>query len=382
MSEEKYAERLSDAAAGIVRGTLDVVRAHAGEVAGVFYGSLFAAHPGLTDLFNQADQASGTQRAALAAAVVGFAEHLVDPTSEEFAPAERIAQKHVSLGVPPGLYPVVGDHLIAAVGTVLAVPPEVAAAWREVYDLFAARLTAREERLFAAAGVQAISAWRPWRVAKRHEEAVDAVSFTLVPDDGGPVPAFRPGQYVSVSVELPDGRRQPRQYSLSRGPRGDSLRITVRRVPGGAVSGFLHDHVRPDAVLLVGPPAGEVVLEPGPDPVVLISAGIGVTPMAAILDHVARTEPERPVVAVHVEHSADRHALRDECAAAGSLLADYREIRWNGRAEVDPAAIPLPPEAWYHLCGPVPFMADLWAALVGRGVPADRIRREVFGPTR
>jgi len=381
---------LSAASAAVVCATLPVVRDHAAEITAEFYPSMFAAHPELLNLFNRGNQASGKQQIALAAAVVAYAQHLLDGTP--FGPiAERIAHKHVSLGVRPDQYPIVGKHLIGAVATVLgdAVTPEVAAAWDEVYWLFAVTLIAAEAGLYQQAGVSPDTVWRPWRIAKRDEEAVDTVSFTLVPDDGGPVPAFEPGQYVSIAVDLPDGHRQPRQYSLSQAPCRSELRITVRRVRGangasdGAVSNFLHDHVHADDIVLVGPPAGEVTLEHGDRPVVLISAGIGITPMLSMLDQLAATQPARPVVAVHAETSPDRHAHRAEYAR----LAGFQQLTWyeNGGdggqpGLVDVNAIPLPPNAIAYLCGPIAFMRDMRAGLLRRGVHTDDIRYEVFGP--
>ncbi|MFD7659364.1 globin domain-containing protein [Actinosynnema sp. NPDC059797] len=386
---------LSAASAEVVRATLPVVRDHAVEITGEFYPAMFAAHPELLDLFNQGNQAGGQQRVALASAVVAFAGHLLDADAGSFDPiAERIAHKHVSLGIRAEQYPVVGRHLMAAVGEVLgdAVTPEVAAAWDEVYWLLACRLIAAEARLYQRGGIDPATVWRRWRVAKRQEEAVDAVSFTLVPDDGGEVPDFAPGQYVSVAVELPDGRRQPRQYSLSQGPGRGSLRITVRRVrgaggtPDGAVSNHLHDHVHADDTLLLGPPAGENTLEPGTGPVLLVSAGIGITPAASMLDHLARTQPTRRVVLVHAERSADRHALRAEVHQAAAGLADVEQLTWyetgdgGRRGLVDVDAIPLTADTTAYLCGPVPFMRDVRAGLLRRGLPADRVRYEVFGP--
>ncbi|SER00604.1 nitric oxide dioxygenase [Lentzea xinjiangensis] len=381
---------LSAASAAVVRATLPVVSDHAAEITAEFYPSMFAAHPELLNLFNRGNQASGKQQIALAAAVVAYARHLLDGTP--FGPiADRIAHKHASLGVRPDQYPIVGKHLIGAVATVLgeAVTPEVAAAWDEVYWLFAVTLIAAEAGLYQRAGASPDTVWRPWRIAKRDEEAVDAVSFTLVPDDGGPVPAFEPGQYVSVAVGLPDGHRQPRQYSLSQAPGRGELRITVRRVrgvdgaPDGAVSNFLHDHLQADDTLLVGSPAGEVVLEHGDRPVVLISAGIGITPMLSMLGHISAAQPARQVVAVHAEASPDRHAHRAEYAR----LAGLQHLTWyeNGGGDgqpglIDVNAIPLPPNAVAYLCGPITFMRDVRAGLLRRGLHTDDIRYEVFGP--
>jgi nitric oxide dioxygenase len=388
---------LSTASAQVVRATLPVVRDHAVQITGEFYPSVFAAHPELLDLFNQGNQASGQQRVALASAVVAFAGHLLDPDTDAAsfdAIAERIAHKHVSLGIRAEQYPIVSRHLMAAIGRVLgdAVTPEVGAAWDEVYWLLACRLIAAEARLYQRGEIDVTALWRRWRVAKRQDEAVDAVSFTLVPDDAGAVPEFEPGQYVSVSVDLPDGHRQPRQYSLSQGPGRGSLRIVVRRVrgvdgaPDGAVSNHLHDRVHTDDTLLLGPPAGENTLDQGSGPVLLVSAGIGVTPMASMLDHLARTQPTRRVVVVHADRDADRHALRAEIRQIATGLADVDQLTWyeEGADErtglVDVETIPLTQDMTAYLCGPVPFMRDVRAGLMRRGLPADRIRYEVFGP--
>jgi nitric oxide dioxygenase len=386
---------LSAASSEVVRATLPAVRDHAVAITDVFYPSMFAAHPELLDLFNQGNQASGQQRVALASAVVAFAEHLLDPGAVPFGPiAERITHKHVSLGIRAEQYPIVGRHLMAAVGTVLgdAVTAEVAAAWDEVYWLLACELIAAEARLYERGGVDLVTLWRRWRVAKRQDEAVDAVSFTLVPDDGGPVPDFAPGQYVSVAVDLPDGHRQPRQYSLSQGPARGSLRITVRRVhglddaPDGAVSNHLHDHVHADDALLVGPPAGDNVLATGTGPVLLISGGIGITPTAAMLDHIARTDPTRRVVVVHAERSPDRHALRAEINHLASGLAAADVLTWYETGEgglpglIDIDALPLLKDVTAHVCGPLPFMRHVRDGLLRQGVPAGRVHYEVFGP--
>jgi nitric oxide dioxygenase len=123
---------------------------------------------------------------------------------------------------------------MGAVGKTLgdAVTPAVAAAWDEVYWLFAARLIGREARFYAEAGVEGTDPWRDYLVAKKIAEAHDTMSFILTPADGLPAPAFLPGQYVTVAADLPDGSRQLRQYSLSQAATGGTLRITVRRVRG------------------------------------------------------------------------------------------------------------------------------------------------------
>src|SRR5690606_11992077 len=260
---------LSSDHAAVVRSTLPAVSAHGTEITGRFYSAMFAAHPELRHLFNQGNQANGEQSRALAGSVAAFAEHLVSPDSA--TPFQqmlsRIAHKHASLGVRPEQYTIVGRHLLDAVADVLgdAVTPQVHAAWSEVYWLFATLLIAEEARLYRDAACDPAAPYRPWRVVERRPEAEDAVSFVLAPADGGAVPAHRPGQYVPVAVTLPDGLRQPRQYTLSRAA-GDTAQITVRRVrderaPDGLVSNHLFDHAQVGEELLLSRPFGDVFLE-------------------------------------------------------------------------------------------------------------------------
>ncbi|QDY07406.1 hemin transporter [Micromonospora sp. HM134] len=397
---------LSESSAAVVTATLPVVRAHADRITGRFYARMFAAHPELLNLFNRGNQATGRQQAALAASVVAYAGHLTgEDTTGWAAVLERIAHKHASLGIAAGQYPLVGRHLLAAVGEVLgaAVTPQVAAAWDEVYWLMACELVAREARLYAATGLpHGGVVWRDWRVTGVTPQATDVVSVTLVPVDGGPVPGFVPGQYVSVTVDLDGGRgRQIRQYSLSGRPDADHWRITVKRVrgtggaPDGLVSGFLHDHVGPGDTLRLSPPFGEVSAVAGTGPLLLVSAGIGLTPAMSALAHLAATAPDRPVVLAHADRDGAAHAHRADLVELHARLPRlllrlwYEEVTGDDapalpaevtRGLLDPELIPLSPDAHVHLCGPLPFMNRVRGGLLRRGVPVERIAYEVFGP--
>ncbi|MEW2472319.1 globin domain-containing protein [Micromonospora gifhornensis] len=397
---------LTQSSAEVVTATLPAVRAHGEAITRRFYQRMFAAHPELLDLFNRGNQASGSQQAALAAAVVAYAEHLIGAGATPWGPVlDRIAHKHASLGIAPTQYSVVGRHLLAAVGEVLgeAVTPSVALAWDEVYWLLAVELVAREARLYAAAGLtEGEPVWRPWRVTARRQETPDVVSFTVTPDDSGEVPTFVPGQYTSVAVDLGGGRgRQIRQYSLAGRPGAAHWRIAVKRLrgidgaPDGQVSTFLHEHVTVGTTLRLSPPFGEVNAVAGDGPLLLVSAGIGLTPAMAALEHLAVTAPQRPVVLVHADRAGAAHALRGDLPRLHAALPNLRTRLWyedtsdvalpgvavevtGGR--VDPESIPLSPDAHVHLCGPLPFMNIVRGGLLRRGVPVERIAYEVFGP--
>ncbi|RPK58218.1 Flavohemoprotein [Streptomyces sp. ADI96-02] len=390
---------LSERSTATVRATLPAVGAAIGDIADLFYRKLFAAHPELLrDLFNRGNQASGDQRRALAGSIAAFASQLVErPDTRPDVMLNRIANKHASLGVTPAQYEVVHTHLFAAIADVLgdAVTPEVAAAWDEVYWLMAGGLIAAEARLYAQRGVVAGDVWRTWEVVGRVEETPDVATFRLRPADGSPAPAFRPGQYVSVQLELADGSRQIRQYSLSSSPGSPLRSITVKHVradgtPDGEVSQRLHTHVRPGDRLRLSAPYGDLVLDHLDAPLLLASAGIGCTPMLSMLEHLAERGHRGPVSVVHGDRSPSDHALRADHARLTAELEDAAAHFWYERPEpghpaertgrVDLAAVTVLPGTHAYLCGPLPFMRDVRTRLLAEGVrPAD-VHYEVFGP--
>ena len=394
---------LSDQSAVTVRATLPAVGASLGEITERFYAGLFAAHPELLrDLFNRGNQAAGTQRQALAGSIAAFARYLVEhPDERPDAMLARIAHKHASLGVTAEQYGIVHEHLFAAIADVLgeAVTPEVAAAWDVVYWLMANALVAIEKRLYEERGG---SEWQEWEVVERVEETADVATFRLRPADGRPAPGFRAGQYVSVQVGLADGARQIRQYSLSAAPGSPIRQISVKRVrggpsaPDGEVSNHLHARVRAGDRLRLSAPYGDLVLadETGTDaPLLLASAGIGVTPMVAMLGELADRGHEGPVTVVHGDRSPDGHALRADHAAYAGKLADASVHFWyeygtdaDGAEEshrtglVDLTDIAVPKGTRAYLCGPLPFMRAVRAQLIAKGVAPAGIHYEVFGP--
>lgn len=390
---------LSEQATPVVRATLPVVGAAIGNIAELFYRRLFDAHPELLrELFNRGNQANGEQQKALAGSIAAFAGMLLEkPDARPDAMLARIANKHASLGITSDQYKIVHRHLFAAIAEVLgdAVTDEVAAAWDEVYWLMANALIAVETRLYQEAGAAEGEVWRRMVITERRQETPDVVSFVLRPGDGRPAGSFRPGQYVSVQVELADGARQIRQYSLSAAPGRPDWRISVKRVrgtagPDGEVSSWLHEHAHPGDTLTVSMPFGDLVLPEGDGPLLLASAGIGNTPVLAMLDHLTCTGPDRRVVNVHADRTPADHAHREEHLDRVRALPDCRLHLWyespGGEApeaaarRADLGDLDLPEDLTAYLCGPLPFMRAVRGDLLRRGVPAERIHYEVFGP--
>ncbi|MET9107176.1 globin domain-containing protein [Streptomyces zhihengii] len=388
---------LSEQSVPVVRATLPAVGAAIGEIADLFYAKLFADRPELLrDLFNRGNQANGQQRQALAGSIAAFAGMLLErPDERPDAMLARIAGKHASLGITSEQYKLVHRHLFAAIAEVLgdAVTPEVAEAWDEVYWLMAGALIARESRLYQEAGVADGEVWQRMEIAARRRETADVVSYVLRRADGRPAGPFRPGQYVSVQVQLPDGARQIRQYSLSAAPGSDAWRISVKRQsdgagPEGEVSSWLHEHAHPGDLLTVSLPFGDLVLdEAGDGPLLLASAGIGGTPMLSVLGHLTGTGRARQVLVAHADRSPADHAHREELRELAGENPHARLSLWYEReadgaaaGRMDIGSLDLPEDVTAYLCGPLPFMKAVRADLLRRGVPAQRIHYEVFGP--
>ncbi|AWK12128.1 hemin transporter [Streptomyces spongiicola] len=390
---------LSEQATPVIRATLPIVGSAMSGIAELFYRKLFDAHPALLrDLFNRGNQANGEQQQALAGSIVAFAGILLEqPGTRPDTLLARIAHKHASLGITSDQYKIVHHHLFAALADVLgdAVTDEVAEAWDEVYWLMANALIAIETRLYQEAGAPEGEVWRSMEITGRRQETPDVVSFLLRPLDGRPAGAFRAGQYVSVRSELADGARQIRQYSLSAAPGRPEWRISVKRAggatgPEGEVSTWLHERAHPGDVLTVSVPFGDLVLPEGGGPLLLASAGIGNTPVLALLDHLVSTGADRRVVTVHADRTPADHAHRAEHLALARALPGGRLHLWYESpghddpdapaGQVDVGGLDLPEDLTAYLCGPLPFMRAVRGDLLRRGVPAERIHYEVFGP--
>jgi nitric oxide dioxygenase len=311
----------------------------------------------------------------------------------------RIAHKHASLGITPAQYDVVHDNLFWAIVDVLgdAVTPEVAAAWDEVYWLMAYALINQERGLYSARGVRPETVWREWEVVEKVPETDDVVTFRMRRVDDRLVKTSLPGQYVTVQVPLPDGVHQPRQYSLTKADDGEHRQFAVKRVhgggkPDGEVSNYLFDRVQVGDRLTMSLPFGDVVLDDSGRPVVFASAGIGVTPMAGMLSHLATAGSHLPITVLHADVDEASFALRRQILEDVEKLPGASAHVWYERGAestlpVDVHAgvlnlddVKLPHDAVYYLCGPLPFMQAVRSALIERNVPPRDIQYEVFGP--
>ena len=387
---------LSEKSRPVIEATAAVVAEHMPEITPKFYAHMFEAHPELLDgLFSRANQRSGEQAQALAGSIVRFAVHQLEhPDSLPEAVLARIAHKHTALGITEDQYQIVYENLFWAIADVLgdAVTPEVAEAWTEVYWLMADALIKLEKGLYAKQANDKM--WLDWKVVSKEPTGNAAVTFRFEPADDTPQTPGEAGGFVSVRVKVADGLRQARQYSLSDHAASTTERvITVKLDEAGEVSPTLINAVEVGDVVELSNPYGEITPKDDSAPLILATAGIGITPAASILSSLAEQGSDREVVVLHADASLESVALLGQLTESLSALPNAQAHLWLGVApeqapegitvhegRMDPSEIELPAGAEVILCGPLAFMQAARSALIDAGVPATGIRYEIFGP--
>jgi ferredoxin-NADP reductase/DMSO/TMAO reductase YedYZ heme-binding membrane subunit len=255
-------------------------------------------------------------------------------------------------------------------------------------------------------GLEKGPAWsgsRQFALEKRVPESTTITSFYLRAEDGRPLPPYRPGQFLTIELRIPR-QLQPvvRTYTLSDAPNGGYLRISVKREqpsdqPPGLVSNWLHDHFKPGDKLLAKAPTGQFFLKTRSDrPVVLISAGVGITPMIAMLNTLAARRVKQPVFFFHGARNRREHAFAEHVRSLASLNENIRvHIAYSQPSEEDAGhfdskgrigiatiqALVPNPYADFFLCGPSGFMKQIYEDLANWGVEAKQIHFEFFGPS-
>jgi nitric oxide dioxygenase len=385
---------LSAQTIALVKATVPALEAHGLDITRRMYQRMFA-NEAIRDLFNQSHHGeTGSQPKALATAILAYAQN-IDRLDVLGAAVERIAQKHVGLQILPEHYPAVAESLLGAIKDILgdAATDEILAAWGEAYWFLADILIGREKQIYddTAASPGGWNGRRNFVVERKERESEIITSFILRPQDGSSVVRHRPGQYLTFWLELPGHHPLKRNYSISSASDDHTYRISVKREQGGLVSTWPHDTVEPGAVLKVAPPAGEFFLPESPErPIVLVSGGVGLTPLVSMLETVARTNPDLPVLHIHGTENGATHA-RALTASAPNTTTFYAEPRpedqigrdhdHTGLISVDFLRKHTPlMEAAFFLCGPRAFLRTFVTGLSQAGVPASRIHYEFFGP--
>jgi len=390
----------------IIKSTVPVLEKHGETITTRFYQLMFGNHPELLNIFNHANQKQGRQQKALAGTVYAAAMY-IDNLEAILPVVKQIAQKHRSLGILPEHYPIVGKHLLLAIKDVLgdAATDEIIDAWAQAYNVIADVFISVEAELYDETENQqgGWSGFRNFIVDRKVVESEVITSFYLKPEDNNGIADFSPGQYISIQLEIAGEKfTHIRQYSLSDAPGKDYYRISVKREagtenPDGLVSNYLHDGVNEGDILKISAPAGDFILDTEKNsPVVLLSGGVGLTPMMSMLKTVVEVQPKRKVTFVHAAANGNVHALRDEVEDLSNLdnVNSYffydsptEEDRKNNRFDVEgyvthdwlKEKIDIQ-DADFYFCGPVPFMKAINRSLKEIGVTEDKIHFEFFGP--
>ncbi|KAJ9607905.1 Nitric oxide oxidoreductase [Cladophialophora chaetospira] len=403
--------------ADTITATVPVLVQYGNQITTAFYANLLRDVPALNNVFNTSNQRNGHQQKALAGALYAYAANINN--LDALKPAlERICQKHVSLYIKPEQYDIVGKYLLGAMGEVLgeALSLEILEAWTAAYKQLADIMIKHEAELVQQN--EDWTEWREFRIQQKKQESEEVTSFYLVPVNGKPLPEFLPGQYISLQVEVPDTNyNQARQYSLSDKYSPEYYRISVKREQGlnvkqnpdamaqpGCVSNILHDQKKVGDIVQLSHPAGDFFLDvrkPGEErnPVVLLSAGVGLTPMTSILNTLV-AKNGRQISWVHVSKSQRTHAFNDH---VNKIAESYPEINkrvfhsrpvegekpgfhYDHKGRLDLSKLEPTNDlrlndksSAYYICGPERFMTELEQALQAKGVDSSRINMELFG---
>ena len=383
----------------IVKSTAPVLEQHGETITKVFYARLFENHPSLKSIFNMTNQKKGGQQKALANAVFQYACH-IDKLEMLGDAVESIAQKHASFSISKELYPIVGQHLLEAIKEVLgeAATPEIINAWAEAYGDLATIFVSREEEIYTErenvkGGFRGL---KEFVIIKKVKESDAITSFYLKRKDGTPVPEFLPGQYVALTIDIPNEEHKfTRNYSLSDAPLKDYIRMSVKKeanTPEGIVSNYLHSNINVGDSLPLGMPSGEFVLKNSDKPLVLISGGVGVTPLMSMYNSIKK-DSERPVFFVQCALNSAVHAfekeIKENLSSVRKSIVVYSEPMDSDKTNKDCHQgfltldilkdSGITSQSDFYFCGPKPFMQNTLNILKELGVEEEHINFEFFG---
>ncbi|MCG9581077.1 NO-inducible flavohemoprotein [Vibrio tubiashii] len=379
----------------VVKSTIPLLESAGPALTQHFYQRMFSHNPELKDIFNMTHQKTGRQSVALFEAVAAYAKNIENLEALTSA-VERIAHKHTSFNIQAEHYQIVGHHLIETLRELAteAFTPEVEEAWTAAYLFLAQVFIDREGELYLQRK-QAVGGWQNARgfvVKSKKAESELVTSFVLEPEDGGEVLDYQPGQYIGIELKPSQGDyNEIRQYSLSQKPNGNDYRISVKREVGehkGLVSNFLHDEVNEGDKVSLYAPAGDFYYQEKQQPVVLISAGVGATPIQSMMQTLA-SQGKKDVSVLYACNDQKQHTFKDETAQLVQQN-NWKRFTWylneasadfSGELDLNLVAKELPlGSADFYLCGPVGFMESVVRQLEALGVDRDRIHYEVFGP--
>lgn len=380
--------------------TIDVIKATAPAVAPLakkitqhFYPRMFNQNPAALAFFNQTNQKKGMQQEALADAVIAYASN-IDNLAVLLPAVDKIAHRHVALGVTPELYQIVHDNLMASIGHVLTaegidVTPEIATGWSNAVMALAEICIGEEEKLYTMAEARS-GGWRGYKefeLVKKETVAADTVAFDFKACDAPDTPIdFQPGQYLSIRVnEEASGVTSPRHYTVTSAPGDAFLQCTTRHVkgadgePDGQVTSYMHTDIKVGDKVKLAPPCGvftaDKVFKSDKADVAFCTAGIGAT-LAQALSNDCRVNT---VAVMHVDRCADyAGSLTDKMQKGPDVIT--QKVLGQSFDAVEECVRQFGvknKQADIVLCGPMGFMKGAKATLEAEG--CSKVHFELFG---
>lgn len=267
----------------LIKSTVPILEQAGETLTQKFYTKMIGGYDEVKPFFNQTDQKLLRQPKILAFSLLQYAKNIEDLTPL-LGFVQQIVAKHVGLQVKAEHYPIVGTCLIETMGELL--PPDVCTkdfveAWSIAYGNLAAILIDLEAKQYAQEPWQD---FKEFKVTKIEDENAEVKSVYFTPADGSNIGAAKPGQYVCLRWKTPDSEfEKSREYSISQIPKDNEYRISVRRLPDGIVSGFIHETLKIGDILKVAPPNGNFVYEKKAPVLTLLCGGIGITPFIPII---------------------------------------------------------------------------------------------------
>ncbi|MEK5496455.1 globin domain-containing protein [Bacillus sp. FSL M8-0077] len=380
-----------------IKQSAPLLKAEGTKLVTVFYQNMIRQHPELLNQFNKTNLMNGSQPEALAATLYQAALH-IDRLADLLPAVKQIAHKHVSVMVKKEQYPIVGYHLLEAMKEVFGLSEEddTLSAWKAAYDIIANIFITIEAEMMAE-NVKKLGGWtdvKPFMIKKKKQESPSLISFYLVPEDESELPMYEAGQYITVQANMPgEAYVCSRQYSLSDQYHPSYYRITVRR--DGHVSTFLHDEMREGDILHVSMPQGMFCLQDETkEPVYLISAGSGVTPMIGLVKTASHNN--QPFTMIHADRLEDVTAFEQEfehvlaSSPEGRIILCNEQFDKSGKSElVEKAASRIDRpflqsvidegKGQFYVCGSPSFTQEMILILKAMDIPEENIHYESFG---
>ncbi len=390
---------LTDETKEIIKATVPIIEKNEAELTKRIYPLLFTRDPAMKIFFNRDHLRKGTQPRAFIASIIEYANN-IDNLDAIKPLINEIADKHAALNMKPVQYSIVNTCLLEAFGKVLGTKGThaVKRAWKEAIENLANIIIKAETRKYeeTLAKEGGWKGFKKFTITNKENESALITSFYLEPTDGKTIVISKAGQYINMMLDIPERGTVFRNYSLSSSPNSNYYRISVKREENGLVSNYLHDMLSQGDKIKLSPPYGSLCLKETDKPAVLISGGVGITPMMSILQKAADQKLGRQIYFIHGTRNKNTHAFKDKVA---TITADHDNLSHHffysrnsvKSADTEPGRITMnsvkeiahhQKDTEFYLCGPTQMMKDLYRELINWGVNQNNIVYEYFGPKR